>query len=167
MHLQSHGASRLATCEELKVCSLHQGWHWRVNYTCQWPHYWPCLRSDGKECIAYLWHSYEVISVGSIKAYGLKRAASMLTMALGGGEWSASCLQPPPYTERKKLWYPGWVTPAESLYTLEKRKPFLLLGIAPQFCGLPLSSSVTLPGTLHQLPWVDVFSQKFGRESAA
>jgi len=91
----SHSALRLAAREELKLCSVHQGWHWRVNYTCQWPHCWPCLRSDGKECIVYLWHSYEVISVGSIKAYGLNRGASIMHAYYGTGwEWVVSFLPP-------------------------------------------------------------------------
>jgi len=44
---------------------------------------------------------------------------------------------------------------------------FLLVGIAPQFCGLPFSSSVTIPSTLQKFPWDNVFSQKFGSENAA
>ena len=57
-------------------------------------HVWG-LMSNGKECITYLWHSCEVISVGSIKAYGFNRGASIIHAYLRTRwEWVVSFLPP-------------------------------------------------------------------------
>jgi len=87
-------------------------------------HIWG-LMSNEKEYITYLWHSYEV---GSIKAYGLNRGASIIRAYFRHEVGVNGQLLVPSHhlTLRGRnpgtQWLGGWVTPGGSLYLRSVRK---------------------------------------------
>jgi hypothetical protein len=70
-----------------------------------------------------------------------------LTLALAGGEWSASC--PCCFTPEKEPLVPielgGWVGPRASLDNVEKRKFLFLLGLELQPLGHPAYYTILAP----------------------
>jgi hypothetical protein len=74
-----------------------------------------------------------------MKAYGGVDVQFFLTLALVGGEWSAS--RPGRFTPGERdsgtHWIEGWVSPRASLDDVEKRKFSTLLGLELQPLGCP------------------------------
>jgi hypothetical protein len=81
-----------------------------------------------------------------------------LTLALAGGEWSAS--RPGHFTPWERApgthWIGGWVDPRAGLNDMEKRKFLTLPGLKPRLLGRPARSQ-----SLYRLHYSQVTETKF------